>query len=308
MAERRTESPPPVNNPVALGKLPKEIQRRRLLTGYLKLLAQQTERGITDALAEDLEATKKFLQPPTVLCADSLIRSLTQERNPNNYQDNPVRSAETDFGLLNLNTNSGVAFSPLTGTAVRLKPYSVFILAQLMSAPERVFSLRDLYTLRWGQRPSNPVVELMTIRTHVSRLRRDLGETDERRIIHTLLRYGYSLRRLPRFNQIIEAAPHAYDSQVIVIDAVLGKAVFYPDRGEILYQGREITLTPIEARIMQGLAEHPGWILKPEAIDSNSLLMRSIVSHLRRKLGPELGKLVKTKIGFGYYLEKTANS
>lgn len=303
MDERRAENPPPVTNPDVLDKLLHDNRRSVFLIKYLELLAQQTEGSTAKALKDDLEATKGFLKPPTVLRVDSLISLLTQGRDPSNHCNNPVLSAETEYGPLNLNTNTGVALSPLTGAAVKLTPYRVLILAELMREPEEVFSLGHLYTLRWGKKPSNPTVELTAIRTHISHLRRDLGEkTDDRRIIYTLQGYGYSLRRLPKFDQIIEAIPHTYDSQVIVIDAVLGKAAFYPDRGKILYQGREITLTPIEARIFWGLTEHPAWVLKPSDVGLNSLLIRAHVNRLRRKFGPELGRIIKTRPGLGYYL------
>lgn len=84
--------------------------------------------------------------------------------------------------------------------------------------------------------------------------------------------------------------------------------VIHPGRHEVLVQGRAITLTPMEFRILHVLARRPGWVFTRSQIvarvqeDSAMVTERTIDVHmvsLRRKLGP-CGTEIETVRGVGY--------
>jgi len=81
-----------------------------------------------------------------------------------------------------------------------------------------------------------------------------------------------------------------------------------PGRHRITINGEEIYLTPSEFRILQFLAEHPGWVFSRIQImdrvkgDDTVVTERSIdvqVAGLRKKMGAA-GGLVETVRGMGY--------
>jgi two-component system, OmpR family, alkaline phosphatase synthesis response regulator PhoP len=82
----------------------------------------------------------------------------------------------------------------------------------------------------------------------------------------------------------------------------------HPGRHEIRYRGHAIDLTPTEFKILQVLANRPGWVFTRYQIvdairgEDFSVTDRSIdvqVSALRRKMG-DAGTLVETVRGIGY--------
>lgn len=92
--------------------------------------------------------------------------------------------------------------------------------------------------------------------------------------------------------------------------------VIHPGRHEVLVQGRAITLTPMEFRILHVLARRPGWVFTRSQIvarvqeDSAMVTERTIDVHmvsLRRKLGP-CGTEIETVRGVGYRFRDTIAS
>lgn len=78
-------------------------------------------------------------------------------------------------------------------------------------------------------------------------------------------------------------------------------------------QGQEITLTPREFQILVKLCETPGELVSKNdlikeiwgsALDVNTNTIEVYINFLRNKLDKPFGKnSIKTKIGYGYYLE-----
>lgn len=78
-------------------------------------------------------------------------------------------------------------------------------------------------------------------------------------------------------------------------------------------QGKEINLTPREYQILYKLAENNGEIISKadlikeiwgSSFDSNTNTIEVYINFLRNKLDKPFGKnSIKTKVGFGYYLE-----
>ena len=78
-------------------------------------------------------------------------------------------------------------------------------------------------------------------------------------------------------------------------------------------QGQEITLTPREFQILVKLCETPGELVSKNdliqeiwgsALDVNTNTIEVYINFLRNKLDKPFGKnSIKTKVGFGYYLE-----
>jgi DNA-binding response OmpR family regulator len=110
-----------------------------------------------------------------------------------------------------------------------------------------------------------------------------------------LARTAALLRRAVRTGEEVET----YADSVLAIDVL---------RREVRVAGREVTLTPLEFRLLAELVRHPDVVLSHEQIldlvwgDSRAVSRDQVklyVGYLRRKLGPE-GSLIETVRGFGY--------
>jgi len=92
-----------------------------------------------------------------------------------------------------------------------------------------------------------------------------------------------------------------------------GDISIYPNTKKVTRQNREITLTPREYQILARLVERKGEIVsKNELIreiwgkhfDANTNTIEVYINFLRNKIDKPFGKnSIKTKIGFGYYLD-----
>ena len=77
----------------------------------------------------------------------------------------------------------------------------------------------------------------------------------------------------------------------------------------LIVAGREVALTPLEFRLLTALVRHPNQVLSPDQLhdlawdgarSTSSAQVKLYVGYLRRKLGPEGGRLIETVRGFGY--------
>jgi len=94
------------------------------------------------------------------------------------------------------------------------------------------------------------------------------------------------------------------ESDVITV----GDLMIHPGRYEVVAQGKAITLTSTEFRILHLMARQPGWVFTRYQIvdaargENVAVTDRSVDFHitsLRRKLGP-CGELIETVWGVGY--------
>lgn len=99
------------------------------------------------------------------------------------------------------------------------------------------------------------------------------------------------------------------DSKLVVGDLVLDKA-----KALVIKQGNEIILTPREFQILKRLVQTPGeLVLKKDLIkeiwgssmDANTNTIEVYINFLRNKLDkPFNTQTIKTKVGYGYYLDQ----
>lgn len=98
-------------------------------------------------------------------------------------------------------------------------------------------------------------------------------------------------------------------NDIIAVDDI----TIHPSQKKVLRQGNEIPLTPREYQILLKLSENKGEIVpKNELIreiwgrsfDVNTNTIEVFVNFLRKKLDKPYGKkTIKTKVGYGYYLD-----
>lgn len=98
-------------------------------------------------------------------------------------------------------------------------------------------------------------------------------------------------------------------NDIIAVDDI----TIHPRQKKVLRQGNEIPLTPREYQILLKLSENKGEIVpKNELIreiwgnsfDVNTNTIEVFVNFLRKKLDKPYGKkTIKTKVGYGYYLD-----
>ena len=88
--------------------------------------------------------------------------------------------------------------------------------------------------------------------------------------------------------------------------------VLYPEKYEVLVQGRKVDLTSTEFKILKFLASKKGWVFTRDQIldylwgHEKIVLDRTVDVHirnLREKLGPRADRLIKNIRGVGYKLE-----
>jgi len=92
-----------------------------------------------------------------------------------------------------------------------------------------------------------------------------------------------------------------------------GDICIHPNTKKVTRQNREITLTPREYQILARLAESKGEIVSKNELmreiwgkhfDANTNTIEVYINFLRNKIDKPFGKnSIRTKIGFGYYLE-----
>jgi DNA-binding response OmpR family regulator len=96
---------------------------------------------------------------------------------------------------------------------------------------------------------------------------------------------------------------------------VIGDLILDLDKNLVSKQGDEINLTPREFQILKKLAQTPGEIvLKKDLIqtiwgtnmDANTNTIEVYINFLRNKIDkPYNSQSIKTKVGYGYYLEES---
>ena len=87
----------------------------------------------------------------------------------------------------------------------------------------------------------------------------------------------------------------------------------HPAQKQVFRQGKEVALTPREYQILLKLSENKGEVIsKSELIkeiwgssfDSNTNIIEVYINFLRNKIDKPFGKnSIKTKVGYGYYLD-----
>ncbi len=82
---------------------------------------------------------------------------------------------------------------------------------------------------------------------------------------------------------------------------------------EVTVDGKKVDLTPTEFKILRMLSKHKGWVFSRQQIldylwgDEKIVIDRTVdvhVTHLRDKLGPKAGKMIKNVRGVGYKLKE----
>lgn len=99
------------------------------------------------------------------------------------------------------------------------------------------------------------------------------------------------------------------DKEEWIIDDLM---IMLPQK-KVFRQGKEIVLTPREYQLLYKLAEKPGEIVSKQelvqtiwgnALDVNTNTIEVYINFLRNKIDKPFGRnTLKTKIGFGYYLD-----
>lgn len=94
---------------------------------------------------------------------------------------------------------------------------------------------------------------------------------------------------------------------------VVGDIVIHPAQKKVLRQGREITLTPREYQILKRLCQMKGDLVSKQELISevwgssfitNTNTIEVYIHFLRNKLDKPFGKnSIRTKVGYGYYLD-----
>lgn len=97
--------------------------------------------------------------------------------------------------------------------------------------------------------------------------------------------------------------------ETIIVDDI----VIYPKTKKVTRQNQEITLTPREYQILLKLSENKGEIISKnelitkiwgKSFDANTNTIEVYINFLRNKIDKPFGKnSIKTKVGYGYYLE-----
>lgn len=92
-----------------------------------------------------------------------------------------------------------------------------------------------------------------------------------------------------------------------------GDILILPKQKKVFRQGREITLTPREYQILLRFVENPAEIISKgdlvksiwgDGLDFNTNTIEVYINFLRNKLDKPFGKnSIKTKVGYGYYLD-----
>ena len=87
----------------------------------------------------------------------------------------------------------------------------------------------------------------------------------------------------------------------------------HPNQKQVFRQGKEVALTPREYQILLKLAENNGEVISKSdlikeiwgsSFDSNTNIIEVYINFLRNKIDKPFGKnSIKTKVGYGYYLD-----
>ncbi|WP_034259956.1 response regulator transcription factor [Aequorivita capsosiphonis] len=119
-----------------------------------------------------------------------------------------------------------------------------------------------------------------------------------------------------RIKSLIKRSQNA-SKESLKIKITTGDIVLKKDQKKVLRQGKEIKLTPREYQILLKLMEHSGEIVsKADLIESiwggsfqaNTNTIEVYMNFLRNKIDKPFGKnTIKTKIGYGYYLDVNEN-
>lgn len=120
----------------------------------------------------------------------------------------------------------------------------------------------------------------------------------------------YMRELLLRINSLIKRSnTNTTQNTVIIADDI----VIYPNTKKVMRQNQEITLTPREYQILLKLSENKGDIISKKdlineiwgkTIEANTNTIEVYINFLRNKIDKPFGKnSIKTKIGYGYYLD-----
>ncbi|SFN05464.1 response regulator [Thermodesulforhabdus norvegica] len=158
--------------------------------------------------------------------------------------------------------------------------------------------------LRKNERTARVPIIMLTARGEVSDrvLGLELGADD-------YVTKPFSPREIvARVRAVLRRLEQSDEEEILQIGDVLSIS---PRRFEVLVEGRKVSLTPTEFRILTVLARRKGWVFTREQLLENLwggekiVVDRTIdvhIKNLREKLG-KAGKLIKSIRGVGYKIE-----
>lgn len=120
----------------------------------------------------------------------------------------------------------------------------------------------------------------------------------------------YMRELLLRVNALVKRRSFTNNTnEIITADDI----VIYPNTKKVTRQNQEITLTPREYQILLKLSENKGEIVSKsdliseiwgKTFDANTNTIEVYINFLRNKIDKPFGKnSIKTKVGYGYYLD-----
>ncbi len=118
---------------------------------------------------------------------------------------------------------------------------------------------------------------------------------------------------LARMRAVLRRVPGEQDAGPEEIRT--GDVALFPRRFQVEVAGRPVRLTPTEFNLLRTLAQSPGQVFTRAQLIEKAFgydfegFERNVdvhVTSLRRKLGPAVGRLIKTVYGLGYKLEVEA--
>ena len=118
---------------------------------------------------------------------------------------------------------------------------------------------------------------------------------------------------LLRVNALLKRAQHSGSKAGGKEVITAGDIVIHTAQKEVTRQGQKIALTPREYQILLYLAERPGEVVSKNdlikeiwghSFQANTNTIEVYINFLRNKVDKPFGKnAIKTKVGYGYYLD-----
>lgn len=111
-----------------------------------------------------------------------------------------------------------------------------------------------------------------------------------------------------RVRSVLRRGEISSDAEQITVAGIL---TIHPGRHEVIVEGKRVTLTSTEFRLLLALAKRPGWVFSRDQLlneiwgEEKAVIDRTIdvhIRHLRMKLG-RAGELIKNVRGVGYKIE-----
>lgn len=279
--------------------------RQSYLFGYLAMGLEKPE-NLVDLLADDLNAVNLLLPPTAEVGIKKLQRILKEAGKEEELKDTlqDTLRVDTDFGQLELDPNTGLAYSPILRQKVHLSLKPNSLLEALMRKPGEIHSQESLYVALYGIKPSAPK-KTEAVSSHLNKLRTALGETRTRRLIRNYSGKGYSVGRFypeknshPQENDLVKPTI-TNPSGEFVFDPLKG-LVYLPCNEESQTEGSQtVKLTPLETRILAVLTKSQ----KPVTERDFGIGYKAFKAHISRLNAKVGGNLIKNRHGFGYYLD-----